>query len=203
VQVLPSTMPLTPGSYEVGDWVTRDGCDYVDTEFSVADLVDEARGDGDALINVTVEAIQQVIYVTAVSGRVLSVDPGNGYCYRVHGQVVRLLSGTASESSPEPSEGAPVAVTEPAEPAPPELPGFVTVRLADPGPYTGVTVACPDGSRATAGFSDGVAVVRGLPDGADCTAYAIGTNKPAPVPVHVGEDLTCARSPRLTCARTP
>jgi hypothetical protein len=91
VQLLASTVPVVPGGYEVGPWVAAEGCDYLDTDFFVGDLVYKAQGDYDALVNVTVEQVQQVRYTSRYDGVVTDVSPSNRYCYRVHGQAARLV----------------------------------------------------------------------------------------------------------------
>jgi hypothetical protein len=90
VQLLPSTVPIAPGSYEIGPWVSAEGCDYVNAEFQVADLIFEAQGSYDALVNVTIEQIQRIHYTTSRKGSIYDVYPGNAYCYRIHGQAIRL-----------------------------------------------------------------------------------------------------------------
>lgn len=105
VQLVPSTAPLAQGQYDVGPWVSAEGCDYVDTDFHISDLLFQAQGDYDALVNVTIEQVQQLYYQQNVySGRLVSVSPGNAYCYRVHGQAVRLRT---REIEPAPSPPSP------------------------------------------------------------------------------------------------
>ena len=108
VQLVPSTVPLAGQPYVVGDWASAEGCDYVDSDFSVAELVRQAQGDSHALVNVTVEQLTKVDYSPARSGRVVAV---NAYCYRVRGQGVTLDSG----SGPEAPGG---LVAQPHEPQP-------------------------------------------------------------------------------------
>ena len=199
VDLLTSTVPLAPGTYTVGEWVTAKGCDYVDTDFSVADLIAEARGDADALIDVTVEHLVEVTYARNPNG-VVVVSPANAFCYRVRGRAVHLLPEHAPAIEPAaiPAAPPPDAVAAPAPRPAPRPAGVLTVRM-DPGKYTAVTVNCADGTHETASFDSGVALVTGLPPGASCVAYFVGGTTLANVDVTVGSDLTCTRGPPLAC----
>lgn len=92
VQVMESTIPLEPGRYTIGEWAEAYGCDTLEKDFRIADLLYQARGSADGLVNVTIEQIQEVdirvIWTTVV-------PLINSYCYRVQGQQVRVTDGGA------------------------------------------------------------------------------------------------------------
>lgn len=95
VQLVPSTIPVASDGYQLGPWVEAEGCDYVNTDLRVADLVYQAQGDYDALINVTVEHYEDYTYLVDQRNRFIpsSQHEVGSECYRVHGQAVRLIHG--------------------------------------------------------------------------------------------------------------
>lgn len=91
VQLIPATLPLTQGEYEIGPWVSAEGCDYVDTEFHVSDLIFQAQGSYDGLVNITIEQTQEIRYIeNRSSGQIGGITPGNAYCYRINAQAIRI-----------------------------------------------------------------------------------------------------------------
>jgi hypothetical protein len=93
VQVLASTMPVDPDGYQLGPWVAAEACDFIDTDLHVADLIYEAQGTWDAIVNVTVEHYERYVYVTQGNSGAIWRKPESigAHCYRVQGQAVRLL----------------------------------------------------------------------------------------------------------------
>lgn len=103
VTALPSTRPLPPdpADWLVSSWREASGCDYIDKDFRISDLIDQARGRDDALIDVTIETIQEIDWVkTGLGAQATRI---RGYCYRVRGLGVSLRAPIAT---PEPASAA-------------------------------------------------------------------------------------------------
>lgn len=115
-QLLPSTLPIAPDGYDLGQWVTADGCDDLEHDFSVADVVRKAQGQYDALVNVTVEQFDRVVYKTnyKLQQEIVAV---NARCFRVTGRgATRSYPAAAVPLAPAPV----VPAAMPVAPAPVE-----------------------------------------------------------------------------------
>ncbi len=101
VQVLESTRPLAPGTFQIGPRVNAEGCDYYDKDFELRDLLAKAKGSHDAMIEVVVEKVDQVTYYRGFYGGNAVVT--NGYCYRVSGLAVDLVDQRTDTSGEDES----------------------------------------------------------------------------------------------------
>lgn len=85
VDVVPTTAPL-PNGYTLGPWVSAEGCDWLneEREFHVGDLMAEAIGSYNALINVTIERYIAV----RIDPGLLRTSSRHPHCWRISGQAV-------------------------------------------------------------------------------------------------------------------
>lgn len=202
VLVLPSTVPLFE-PYVVGEAVTASGCEGMGEEqLSVQRLIEEARGEHDAIVQLTVERrINAACVGIGTRAAIARWQPTPFECLRgdsaepgvrVHlanEQVCYTVSGLAADLEHE----APAVVAAPAAPAEVSLspdPAATIVLAAGSPPFTSVEVRCPGGFRERADFVAGAARVRAVPEEACDLLFKGGA--PARAQISGPRAVTCS-----------